>query len=94
MDTDEETIESSVCICTRVCDCEAPDGLTPELEKICAPLSHYGLGNVVALCSNECPVHNSPPNPNQECEAKIHWFEYGYRDNLFVNTNQLTLSFD
>lgn len=49
------------CICTRVCDCQNPE--PPDEE------------NGVALCSNECPVHNLYQQPHPECRAITHWFQ-------------------
>ena len=29
----------------------------------------------IAYFSNECPIHNTKPQPNPACMAKKHWFE-------------------
>ena len=63
------------CICTRECDCQAPDGLNAEEEAICAPIRVLRLGKVTALVSSYCPDHNITPNPDPECQAESHWFE-------------------
>lgn len=47
------------CICTKVCDCEHPE---PDDDG-------------VALCSDECPVHNLRPDPHPDCRASVHHWQ-------------------
>ena len=47
--------EEAKCLCTKVCDCQDPEG---KLN---------GSNGSVCLISNECPIHNDEPYPHPDC---------------------------